>query len=106
MDADEPRARPPQLEYESVDPALLQSDPVDFLDDASSGAPLLTLEFSEAPRPVSGHSSGGQGGGGDGAGGMGEVVGGGGQRRKDMSSLFVGIEDNAGDDWLRLAKRQ
>jgi len=94
-ETDEPPARAAQLEYEVVDPALLQFERVDFLDDASSGGPLSTHEPSQAPPPPSGQSAGVEGGGGDG------------QRRKDLSSssLFAGVEDDAGDDWLRLAKR-
>jgi len=94
-ETDEPPARAAQLEYEVVDPALLHFERVDFLDDASSGGPLSTHEPSQAPPPPSGQSAGVEGGGGDG------------QRRKDLSSssLFAGVEDDAGDDWLRLAKR-
>ena len=110
-------ARGGALEYEHVDPALLHFEQVDFLDDAVGAREAPPIH--EIARPVSGSGEGtsarspaitaapsGQsrvgGTGGEGVGGQGEMVDVVGNRKKDMSILFAGVEDECGDIFNKL----
>ena len=105
-------ARGGALEYEHVDPALLHFEKVDFLDDAVGARAAPPIHELARPVPAAGEGASARsaaipaapsgqsrvgGTGGEGVGGQGEMVDVVGNRKKDMTSLFAGVEDECGD---------